>query len=208
MTTTMNLACSVIWWSSLIAVCPARAGDTDKTANEANDQAIATIRALYRAAGEVEAGTDGERTNVATMQLDTVQPGTGPQRHELTFVLGEHRASDEQIYADLYVMKARCIYNIAARQFVGEYLFDGPGGDLVFSFWSDGETELRLYLDDGALIRAIRQPAPGGSGGTQLVDAAFPPDTLAQAETARRLGAQYLDLFRQLDSTLTAETGR
>lgn len=186
--------------SALLAT-PAAAGQPEDS--------IAAIRALYQEVGALERAPEGERTNVVTMQLETVQPGTGPQTTTLSYVLGEHRASDEQIYADYYVRKVGASWNIAARSFAAEYLFSGTEPELVFHFATDGETEVRTYFADGQLIRILRKPAPGGPMEIDPVtkDEGFSEHERAEAARIQERAAAHLATFRAMEGAMTREHG-
>ena len=185
----------------LLSATPAAAGD--------HADAIAKIRALYAEVGQGDVGPDGERLNVITTQLDTIQPATGAQTTKLTFILGEHRESEEQVYADLYLRKVVASWNFAARAFTSEYLYAGRDGELVFHFASDGETEVRTYFAGGELIRVLRKPAPGGPMEIDPVtkDAGFDDHDRAEAAKIQERGKRHHETYRQLSKSMDGELG-
>ena len=192
----MRLIPSVLLIALLAA--PALAGESS------HSQQIAAIRALYGELAELEAlEFDGPPT--ATMELQQVVPATGPQTVKLAFTLGEHRADEEQIHADLYVRKVTASWNFAAQQYTGEYLFSGLEPELVFHFSTDGVEELRLYFHEGELIRLLRKTA--GQPGSQSKDSGFTAEELGAAGLVQKRAARLLEAYQSTRQAADGQLG-
>jgi len=183
------LLCSIL----LTLVLPTPAGAGEQTVREQID----AIRALYREVGTLERAPEGEGPPVLRMEQEQVLPGTGPQTTRLSFVLGEHRVSEEQVYADLYVRKVTASWNFAARGFSAEYLFAVVDEQLVFHFLSDGERELRIWFHEGQAIRTLRKPVAGSEAGGQpeQKEGGYSEEEQAAITAAQARAASLLELY-------------
>jgi hypothetical protein len=179
------------------------------TASEpSHAEQIAAIRALYAEVRALEqAEYDGRPT--VTMVLEQVMPATGPQTVRLSYLLGERRTHDEQVYADLYVRKVSASWNFAARPFSAEYLFASAGEELVFHFSTDGQEEVRSYFHGGELVRLLRKRGPevASAGATEQKDGGFTAEELTAAGRIQAYAASLLEAYRATRRAVDGQVG-
>lgn len=121
---------------------------------------VQSIREIYRQSmTDINAAQkeDSGKRNDALVSLSLVRPGTGASQETLEFygeLLADSAAGDYRNEA-FFIRRS---YNIAARKYYNEFLFDRQTGDLLFAYirtTSDEEPDIkiedRFYFDKGSL---------------------------------------------------------
>ena len=96
-------------------------------------------------------------------------PGTGPHREEVTFYFGEKEgAAEDLVFPPKCVTFVTAKYNFAAPQFYEEYLYDNKEKPIfLYKYMQDvsdeKEYELRVYLNNGKILKSITKERPVGS---------------------------------------------
>ena len=137
-------------------------------AQEVTDAEISAIRAAYSTAKEqVELNSHAQEQNVPRSDMEVVShyviPGCGPTEE----VIHYYFTLDEDSELETYVYKPYLItrsYNVAARKFYQEFLFDQPEASLLFFFQSndamDGSNdETRYYYGKHGVHQSIKGAA-------------------------------------------------
>ena len=96
-------------------------------------------------------------------------PATGFHQEEVLMYYQERRDSDEQIYPSLYLDFAVKKYNLAAREYYEEYLYDEQGRIQFIYATSpildfENDYEFRLYFSGGQLAELLVKRRPQGKG--------------------------------------------
>lgn len=137
-------------------------------AQEITDAEIAAIRAAYRNAKEqVEINSHAQELNVPRNDMEVVShyviPGCGPTEE----IIHYYFTLDEDTETGTYVNKLYLItrsYNVAARKFYEEFLFDKHDTSLLFFYQcndaSDGTSdETRYYYGKNGTHQSIKGSA-------------------------------------------------
>lgn len=156
-------------------------------ASEPADAVIAHIRSEYNkahAAMKENARHSPDRSDMVTT-LHYMVPGCGPTTETLQFFFRMKQYGEEQ-FVDYQLYFVTRKYNVAARKYYEEYLFDDETGMLVFVAKQDYDDNLkrvekRLYYRDGELYKAT-----GGTLGKY------------EDELAYMLGQDYRQAFNNL----------
>jgi hypothetical protein len=134
-------------------------------AQEMTDAEIAAIRATYSAAKEqVEINRHAQEQNVPRSDMEVISnyviPGCGPTEE----IIHYYFRLDEDAELGTYVNKLFFItrsYNVAARKFYQEFLFDDQDSELLFFFQSNddfdgGIDEMRYYYSKHGMRQSIK----------------------------------------------------
>lgn len=88
-------------------------------------------------------------------------PGIGPQTFHCTFFFTPYQYDDEGFIKPHNLQFVQCTFNIAARDYYEEYLYD-ENGNLIFAYGKgpsledcNKSHEIRLYLNNMNLIKVI-----------------------------------------------------
>ena len=149
-----------------LALCAAPALAQQALQPSPEQDYIEQVRAVYNKAQDAIRQGQGEpqAKNEATLQATYMQPGAGQTQHkvELFFRMVD---TDEpgRVRRQLYL--ARESFNVAARTFYREYLYDNAGAPLFFHTRYDsfdkGKVEQRYYYRGGEVAAAVPE---GGDG--------------------------------------------
>lgn len=150
---------------------------------------VKDIRAAYSAAKEkirLSGGEDGVPCNDATATLQYMVPGTGPRTEVFHCYFELDTDEDGAHYLPYFITRK---YNIAAREFYEEYLFEPAAGRLRFAFiqsdtFEGTKNEERYYYDDCGKLATVNIKGERTVDDTSLV---------INAETLRTLVPKYLD---------------
>ncbi len=185
---------------SLVAltITPALAADTEDRIGE--------IRQLYTEANQLDSGCAGEPCET-TVRFERNLPATGPQTTRVTFVYVEHRDSEEQTYPSYHLRRAVVAYNIAAREYAVEYLFEGLQPTLAFHFQADELFERRTYFDGEAPVRIDVRPREPEAGERTIRDGGFTPEELEHCRAIRARADRVSRLFGAVLGTADSEMG-
>lgn len=123
---------------------------------------VAAIRKLYSEAKERMA-QNGKDESVPrydmTISAHYVVPGTGPTEETIRYFFGQDYDEDLGMYrSNVYFITRR--FNIAARPYYQEFLFDEKTGDLIFAFLQEegfeGQTnQTRYYWNKSGLLQDL-----------------------------------------------------
>lgn len=134
-------------------------------AQEVTDAEIAAIRAAYsRAKEQIELNNHAEEQNVPRNDMEVVShyviPGCGPTEEVIHyyFILDEDPETGECFYAPFFITRS---YNVAARKFYQEFLFDEQNIQLLFFYQSNdaidgGTDETRYYYGEKGVNKSIK----------------------------------------------------
>ena len=134
-------------------------------AQEVTDAEIVAIRATYRDAKEqVELNGLAEEQNVPRNDIEVIShyviPGCGPTKEVIRyyFTLNEEPEEGANLYKLFFITRS---YNVAARKFYQEFLFDGQEVELLFFFQSndnlEGSTdETRYYYANHGTRQSVK----------------------------------------------------
>ncbi|MBR5725733.1 MAG: hypothetical protein IKX56_03255 [Muribaculaceae bacterium] len=137
-------------------------------AQEVTDAEISAIRAAYSTAKEqVELNSHAQEQNVPRSDMEVVShyviPGCGPTEEIIHyyFTLDEDPEQGTCVYKPYLITRS---YNVAARKFYQEFLFDQQEASLLFFFQSndamDGSTdETRYYYGKQGVHQSIKGAA-------------------------------------------------
>lgn len=149
---------------------------------------VKAVRAAYSEAREKIKLADGDSSprNDASATLRYNVPGTGPRTTVVHCYFDLDTDEDGAHYRPYFLTLK---YNIAARAFYEEYLFDPESGRLLFAFlqgdtFEGGKNEERYYYDGSGKL------ASANVKGERTVEDAL---LLSRAEDYRRLIPQFLD---------------
>ena len=172
----ISIAVALLFCGALYA----QSGDSDL---------VKSIRAAYAAAKEkirLSGGEDGAPRNDATATLHYMVPGSGPCTEVFHCYFDLETDEDGAHYQPYFITRK---YNVAAREFYEEYLFEPAAGRLRFAFiqsdtFEGTKNEERYYYDDAGKLATVNNK------GDRTID-----DTLLviNAETFRTLVPKFLD---------------
>lgn len=156
-------------------------------AQEATDAEITSIRAAYRAAKEqVELNKQAQEQNVPRSDMEIVShyvvPGCGPTDEVIHyyFTLGEDPVLGTPVYNVYFITRS---YNVAARKFYQEFLFDGETSIQFFyqnnEAMEGGTDETRYYYGKHGISKSIK--------GTAEMDEVFATRTADELKNAFNL---------------------
>jgi len=129
---------------------------------------MASIRAAYSAAKEqIELNSHAQEQNVPRSDMEIVShyvvPGCGPTEEVIHyyFTPGEDPVLGTPVYNIYFITRS---YNVAARKFYQEFLFDGPESELVFFYQQNnalngGTDETRYYYGKNGVHKSIKGTA-------------------------------------------------
>ena len=151
---------------------------------------IMQVRAVYNKAQDAIKQGQGEpqAKNEATVQATYMQPGAGQTQHkvELFFRMVD---TEEPGYVRRPLYLARETFNVAARTFYREYLYDDAGAPLFFHTRYDsfdkGKVEQRYYYRGGEVAAAV----PEGGNGMDFLPQFERMKTLLQSAIALQQGS-------------------
>ena len=138
------------------------------SAQEMSKAEMAGIRAAYIAAKEqIDLNSHSREQNVPRSEMEIVShyviPGCGPTEEVIHyyFTLGEDPVLGTPYYKLYFISTS---YNVAARKFYQEFLFDEEGSDLQFFFQSNdaldgGTDETRYYYGKNGVHKSIQGTA-------------------------------------------------
>lgn len=133
-------------------------------AQEVTDAEIAVIRATYRAAKEqVELNELAEEQNVPRNDMEVVShyviPGCGPTEEVIHYYFTLEENTETDYYVNRLYLVTRS-YNVAARKFYEEFLFDKDETLLFFFQTNDaldgGTDETRYYYGKNGIHQSIK----------------------------------------------------
>ena len=154
-------------------------------AQEVTEAEIASIRAAYRAAKEqVDLNEHAQEQNVPRSDMEVVShyiiPGCGSTEEVIHyyFILGEDPVLGTPVYTPYFITRS---YNVAARKFYQEFLYDGGEANLLFFFQRNdamdgGTDEARYYYCKNGISKSIK-----GNAETDEVFASRTADELKNA---------------------------
>ena len=149
---------------------------------------VKSVRAAYVAAKEKMKLANGEQSprNDATATLHYNVPATGPCTTVAHCYFDLDTDEDGAHYYPYFITLK---YNVAARDFYEEYLYDPVSGRLLFAFiqhdtFEGPKNEERYYYDGSGKLASVNVK------GERSVDDAV---LLSQAEKYRRVIPQFLD---------------
>ena len=157
-------------------------------AQEMTKAEMAGIRAAYSAAKEqIERNSHAQEQNVPRSDMEIVShyvvPGCGPTEEVIRyyFTLGEDPVLGTPVYNTYFITRS---YNVAARKFYQEFLFDGPECELLFFYQRNdaldgGADETRYYYGKNGVHKAIK--------GTAELDEVFAARTADELKNAFNL---------------------
>lgn len=137
-------------------------------AQEVTDAEIAAIRAAYAdAKQQVEINSHAQEQNVPRSDMEVIShyvlPGCGPTEEVIHyyFTLEDDPESETYVYKPYLITRS---YNVAARKFYEEFLFDADETNLLFFFQRndamDGSTdETRYYYGKHGTHQSIKGTA-------------------------------------------------
>lgn len=137
-------------------------------AQDVTEAEISSIREAYRAAKEqVALNEHAQEQNVPRSDMEVVShyviPGCGPTEEVIHyyFNLDEDPILETPVYNVYYISRS---YNVAARKFYQEFLFDVHDGALQFFFQSndaeDGTCdEVRYYFSNHGISKSVKGSA-------------------------------------------------
>lgn len=131
---------------------------------------IFQVRAVYAKAQDAIKQGQGEpqAKNEATLQATYMRPGAGQTQHKVELFF-RMVPTEEPGHVRRQLYLARETFNVAARTFYREYLYDDAGAPLFFYTRHDsfdkGRVEQRYYYRSGKLV--VAEPE-GGDGATHL----------------------------------------
>ena len=149
---------------------------------------MASIRAAYSAAKEqIALNSHAQEQNVPRSDMEIVShyvvPGCGPTEEVIHyyFTHGEDPVLGTPVYNIYFITRS---YNVAARKFYQELLFDGPESELVFFYQQNdaldgGTDETRYYYGKNGIHKAIK--------GTAELDEVFAARTADELKNAFNL---------------------
>lgn len=125
---------------------------------------VAEIRQMYaKAKAKIEQNEQSERLSIPREDMLITNycnmPGTGPKREEIHYYFLNQADGEEMIvYFQPYFITRK--YNVAAREFYEEYLYDHEKRQLVFAFLRgidiDGKPwEARYYWGENGLVHEL-----------------------------------------------------
>lgn len=147
----------------LMALTTVQANAQDVTKAE-----MASIRAAYSAAKEqIELNSHAQEQNVPRSDMEIVShyavPGCGPTEEVIHyyFTPGEDPVLGTPVYNIYFITRS---YNVAARKFYQEFLFDGPESELVFFYQQNdaldgGTDETRYYHGKNGVHKSVKGSA-------------------------------------------------
>ena len=173
----------------LIAVAVALSLCGSLFAQTGSSDLVKSVRAAYAAAKEKikqNNGEDGAPRNDVTATLHCMVPATGPRTEVFHCYFELDTDEDGAHYLPYFITRK---YNVAARNFYEEYLFDPVPGRLLFAFiqsdtFDGGKNEERYYYDDCGKLAAANIKGERTIEDMNLV---------INAESFRTLIPQYLD---------------
>ncbi|MBR5684931.1 MAG: hypothetical protein IKX18_02115 [Muribaculaceae bacterium] len=154
-------------------------------AQEVTDAEIAAIRATYNDAKEqIELNNHAEEQGMHRSDMEVVShyiiPGCGPTEEVIRyyFTLDEDPETGECFYTPYFISRS---YNVAARKFYQEFLFDNHNLQLLFFFQHNdgigsGPDEMRYYYGENGIHKSIN-----GNQETDEIFAARTADDLKNA---------------------------
>lgn len=134
-------------------------------AQEVTDAEIAAIRAAYsRAKEQIELNNHAEEQNVPRNDMEVVShyviPGCGPTEEVIHyyFTLDVDPETGECVYTPYFITRS---YNVAARKFYQEFLFDRQTVQLLFFYQHNDGTgtdpeETRYYYGENDVHKSIK----------------------------------------------------
>lgn len=129
---------------------------------------MADIRAAYSAAKEqIDRNSRAQEQNVPRSDMEVVShyvvPGCGPTEEVIRyyFTLGEDPVLGTPMYNVYFITRS---YNVAARKFYQEFLFDGLECNLLFFYQRNdalegGTDETRYYYGNSGIHMSIKGTA-------------------------------------------------
>ena len=157
-------------------------------AQEVTDAEVSAIRAAYSAAKEqVELNKHAEEQNVPRSDMEIVShyviPGCGQTEEVIHyyFTLGEDPVLGTPVYNVYFITRS---YNVAARKFYEEFLFDEKDSHILFFYQSNdamdgGTDETRYYFGNHCVRKLIK--------GTAEMDEVFTSRTADELKNAFNL---------------------
>ena len=147
----------------LMALTTVQANAQDVTKAE-----MASIRAAYSTAKEqIALNSHAQEQNVPRSDMEIVShyvvPGCGPTEEVIHyyFTPGEDPVLGTPVYNIYFITRS---YNVAARKFYQEFLFDGPESELVFFYQQNdaldgGTDETRYYYGKNGVHKSVKGTA-------------------------------------------------
>ncbi|MBQ6656359.1 MAG: hypothetical protein IJM64_03615 [Ottowia sp.] len=153
-----------------LALCSASALAQQELRPSPEQEYIFQVRAVYAKAQDAIKQGQGEpqAKNEATLQATYMRPGAGQTQHKVELFF-RMVPTEEPGHVRRQLYLARETFNVAARTFYREYLYDDAGAPLFFYTRHDsfdkGRVEQRYYYRSGKLV--VAEPE-GGDGATHL----------------------------------------
>ena len=179
-------------------------------------QNVETIRRDYNAAKHLEKrqqGDDASDINVFQTKVYKTWPGSGPHAVEVAMYCREHGPDkDYSAYLDNAICFVTTSYNVAARSYYEEYMYDvdekiefiyARGVDDSGDMESWTEYEYRFYFGANGVIKLIvkRRPFGDESQFAQEYSGATVPDKYkAKLKELQSSSKYFKDLFDTLDN--------
>lgn len=151
---------------------------------------IKQVRAVYNQAQDsIKQGqAEPQAKNEATLQATYMRPGAGQTQHKVELFFRMVPTEEPgRVRRQLYL--ARESFNVAARTFHREYLYDNAGAPLFFytryDSFDKGKVEQRYYYRDGDVVAAV----PEGGNGLDFMPQFEHMKTLLQSAIALQQGS-------------------
>ena len=159
--------CAAALLALSLAATPALAQELQPSPEQ---EYIKQVRAVYNQAQDsIKQGkAEPQAKNEASLQATYMQPGAGQTQHkvELFFRMVD---TDEPGHVRRQLYLARESFNVAARTFYREYLYDDAGAPLFFytryDSFDKGKVEQRYYYRGSDVAAAV----PEGGGGMDFL---------------------------------------
>lgn len=167
-----------------LCACTMLQAQTDVVAK----QQVEKIRKQYGEAKQMAAHsekTGQDYYNDLEVKIRRMVAGTGMRYETIRYFFGNDFDEESELYiADVYFITRQ--YNVAARKYYEEYLFDPQSGQLIFAFLQESDTpagqknETRYYWGAEGLVHQIVK-------GTPLMDDVFTQRTASDLVAAFNL---------------------
>ncbi|MBQ9579007.1 MAG: hypothetical protein IJR28_05695 [Ottowia sp.] len=150
---------------------------------------IKQVRAVYNQAQDsIKQGqAESQAKNEATLQATYMRPGAGQTQHKVELFF-RMVPTEEPGHVRRQLYLARESFNVAARTFHREYLYDNAGAPLFFytryDTFDKGRVEQRYYYRSGKLVVAV----PEDGGGLDFMPQFERMKTLLQSTLALQQG--------------------
>jgi len=179
-------------------------------------QTVESIRKDYTAAKDLEKRQKGDEAsgiNVFQTKVYKMWPGSGPHEAQVTMYCSNNEDDEDySAYLDNSICFVTTSYNVAARSYYEEYMYDGNEKiEFIYARGVDdsgdpeswSEYEYRFYFDANGVIKLIVKRRPWGDETpfAQEYSGATVPDKYKEELKRFQSSSKYFkDLFDTLDN--------